>query len=79
MLSGLSYADIWLKKGEKYLEKQELWMRVFSLGPFLFGVDNIISNAWDKALQNAKLLLTKRRYFFIRILIILDIYIISVN
>ncbi|XP_053408579.1 E3 ubiquitin-protein ligase TTC3-like [Mercenaria mercenaria] len=60
---GLVYADTWLKKGEKYLEKQELWMRVFSLAPFLFGVNNIISVAWNKALLNAKLLLTEKRNY----------------
>lgn len=60
-LLDFDFADRWLKKGDKFLEKQELWMRVFSLAPFLYGCNNIISVAWTKALINAQLLLNEKR------------------
>ena len=57
----MDLASSWLNKSSKFLEKQELWMRIFSLCPFLFGINNIVSAAWMKALFSAKLLLNEKR------------------
>ena len=57
----MDFASSWLNKSSKFLEKQELWMRIFSLCPFLFGINNIVSAAWMKALFSAKLLLNEKR------------------
>lgn len=55
------YADIWLKKSPKFLEKQDSHVRVFAMGPFLFAVNNIVPAAWMELVRNSGLLKYKKR------------------
>ncbi|KAL4229300.1 hypothetical protein ACF0H5_012340 [Mactra antiquata] len=57
----LATANRWLENKTSFLEKQEQWMRVFSLAPFLYACSNIISTSWIRGLIDAKLLLSKER------------------
>jgi len=58
---GMSCAAKWLSKDVKYLERQELWMRIFCMAPFLFRCKDILPGAWISALIHAKLLNKNRQ------------------
>ncbi|XP_076111314.1 uncharacterized protein LOC143079699 isoform X1 [Mytilus galloprovincialis] len=51
--------DIWLSKNVKFLEKQEHNIHIFSLGPFIMGLETFISKPWMFCLNDAKLLVDK--------------------
>ncbi|XP_033757924.1 uncharacterized protein LOC117340273 isoform X2 [Pecten maximus] len=55
------YADIWLKKSGKFLEKQENNVRIFAMGPFLFAVNNIVPAGWMELVRNSGLIKYKKR------------------
>ena len=48
--------DIWLSKNVKFLEKQEHNIHIFSLGPFIMGLETFISKPWLFCLYDAELL-----------------------
>ncbi|OWF40060.1 E3 ubiquitin-protein ligase TTC3 [Mizuhopecten yessoensis] len=55
------YANIWLKKSTKFLDKQESNIRVFAMGPFLFAVNSIVPASWMELVRNSGLIKYKKR------------------
>ncbi|XP_060074001.1 E3 ubiquitin-protein ligase TTC3-like isoform X2 [Ylistrum balloti] len=55
------YADIWLRKSAKFLEKQESNIRIFAMGPFLFAVNNIVPASWMELVRSSGLIKYKKR------------------
>ncbi|KAK3107126.1 hypothetical protein FSP39_007850 [Pinctada imbricata] len=55
------HAKVWLEKSGKFLDRQENSIRVFALGPFLFGISTFLPSSWMKRLKDAKLLRNDER------------------
>lgn len=50
------YADSWVTRSERFLDRQDAQAHILSLGPFLLGLNNFVSQPWIQALKEVKLL-----------------------
>lgn len=50
------YADSWVTRSERFLDRQDAQAHILSLGPFLLGLNNFLSQPWIQALKEVKLL-----------------------
>ncbi|XP_061169827.1 E3 ubiquitin-protein ligase TTC3-like [Saccostrea echinata] len=50
------YLEIWMKKSDRFLDRQDSQVHVLSLGPFLLGLNNFVQKPWIQALKDVKLL-----------------------
>ena len=59
------YADVWLKKTDRFLDRQDSQIHVVCLGPFLLGLNKFVTEPWIQALKEVKLLEAKRSVGFL--------------
>ncbi|KAK3585081.1 hypothetical protein CHS0354_004270 [Potamilus streckersoni] len=55
------FAEAWLSKPDKFLKKQEHWMKVFILGPFLFAINKSSPRHWLDAVRKVGLMTNNER------------------